>query len=168
MRKPVKNNAGIIFALIAVYILMLLINIAAQLIFDTVILPAMLFAAAVIFWGMTIYRRILHKRIRRYIIAADVFLFLLFIIRMCRYYFFQDLLLIDRYLWYAFYIPFTILPTLTFCAACYVEKNERQKLPAAAKVLWAAKAMLLCTVRTSMTGCLPTSSICQYTKALST
>ena len=98
MSKLFQKNTAVIAAFIAVYILLILVNIVSQFIFDTVMLPAMLFAAAVIVWGTTIYRRILHKRIRHYIIAADVFLFLLFIIRMCRYYFFQDLLLIDRYL----------------------------------------------------------------------
>ena len=149
MRKLIKKDSDVIYAFIAVYILLLLSNIVTQLIFDTVILPTMLFSAAVIVWGTTIYRRILHKKIRRYIIAADVFLFLLFIIRLCRYYFYQDLILVDRYLWYSYYIPFIVLPTLMFCTACYVGKSERQKLPAGVKVLWAATGLLLCTVMTN-------------------
>ena len=149
MRKLLKNDPAVIAAFAAVYALLILINIISQLIFDTVILPTMLFAAAVIVWGTTIYRRILHKKIRRYIIAADVFLFMLFIVRSCRYYFFEGFVLIDRYLWYSFYIPFIVLPTLIFCAACYVGKSEMQKLPAGVSVLWAATAILLFSVMTN-------------------
>lgn len=149
MRKLIKKDSDVIPAFISVYILLILINIVSQLIFDTVILPTMLFSAAVIVWGTTIYQRILHKKIMRYIIAADIFLLLLFIIRLCRYYFYQDLILIDRYLWYSYYIPFIVLPTLMFCTACYVEKNEEQKLPFTAKALWVLTGILLCTIITN-------------------
>ncbi len=149
MRKLIKKDSAVITAFIAAYILLILVNIVSQLIFNTVILPTMLFSAAVIVWGTTVYRRILHKKIMRYIIAADVFLFLLFIIRLCRYYFYQDLILIDRYLWYSYYIPFIVLPTLMFCTACYVEKDEGQKLPFTAKALWVVTGILLCTVMTN-------------------
>ena len=80
MRKLIKKDSAVITAFAAVYTLLILINVISQLIFDTVILPTMLFSAMVIIWGTTFYRRTLHKKIRRYIIAADVFLFLLFII----------------------------------------------------------------------------------------
>ena len=80
MRKLIKKDSAVIAAFAAVYTLLILINVISQLIFDTVILPTMLFSAMVIIWGTTFYRRTLHKKIRRYIIAADVFLFLLFII----------------------------------------------------------------------------------------
>ena len=149
MPKLFQKNTAVIAAFIAVYILLILVNIVSKLIFNTVILPSMLFSAAVIVWGTTIYRRILHKKIMRYIIAADVFLFLLFFIRLCRYYFYQDMILIDRYLWYSYYIPFIVLPTLMFCTACYVEKKDEQKLPFAAKALWVVTGILLCTIMTN-------------------
>lgn len=149
MQALCKKNTAVIPAWIAGYGLLLLVNIVSQLIFDTVILPTMLFAAAVIVWGATIYRRILHKTIRRYIIAADVFLFLLFIIRLCRYYFFQDLLLIDRYLWYSYYIPFIVLPALMLCTAWHVGKSGMPKPPAGIKALWTATGILLCMFMTN-------------------
>ena len=54
MRELEKKNASIIFAFIAVYIMLILVNIVSQLIFDTVIFPTMLFAGVVIGWGNTI------------------------------------------------------------------------------------------------------------------
>ena len=95
--------------------------------------------------------RIVHKRIRRDIIAVSAFLLGLFIVRICRYFLFVHSLTIVRYLWYLYYIPYIGLPVLTLDAAYCVGKSERMKTPAGlpAGVLFCAV-----TVFIAVRGCL--------------
>ncbi|MBR1763883.1 MAG: hypothetical protein IJ746_00630 [Ruminococcus sp.] len=89
------------------------------------------------------FLRIVHKRIRRDIIAISAFLFGLFIVRICRYFLFVHSLTIDRYMWYLYYIPYIAMPMLTLDAAALVGKGERKKTPVGIKVLWAVAILLM-------------------------
>lgn len=130
-------------AFLIFYLLVAVMSILVQLTDLIAGLSSIMYCFFVIGWGASVFLRIVHKRIRRDIIAISAFLFALFIVRICRYFLFVHSLTIDRYLWYLYYIPYIALPMLTLDAASCVGKGERMKMPAGVKVLWTAAILLV-------------------------
>lgn len=140
----VERNFTIAFLIF--YALAAVTSILVQLTDRFVGLSSVMYGFFIIGWGASIFLRIVHKRIRLDIIAISVFLFGLFIVRICRYFLFVHSLTIDRYLWYLYYIPYIMMPMLTLEAASCVGKSERMKTPSAVKVLWVAALLLVAGV----------------------
>ncbi|MBR6419449.1 MAG: hypothetical protein IKS42_03860 [Oscillospiraceae bacterium] len=108
-----------------------------------------LYCALVIVWGMSVGRRIVHRRIRRHLSAAAFFLSLLFIIRICRWSYFEHSVLLLRHLWYLFYFPFISVPMLVLRAALCVGEPEEQPPPRLLRPLQIAELFLIGLVLTN-------------------
>lgn len=63
-------------------------------------------------------------------------LLLLFVIRTVRYNSHFSNKEIRLYLWYAYYIPMTAIPLLSFFGALFVGKSDKEQLPRFTKLLW--------------------------------
>lgn len=144
-----KTERNYTVAFLIFYLLSAVMSILVQLTDLFTGLSSVMYCFFVIAWGASVFLRIIHKRIRRDVIAISFFLFGLFIIRICRYFLFVHSLTIDRYLWYLYYIPYIAMPMLTLDAAFCVGKSERTKMPAAVKVLWTAAILLMLGVLTN-------------------
>ncbi|WP_130836304.1 cell division protein ZapB [Lachnoclostridium sp. Marseille-P6806] len=75
------------------------------------------FGCLVIAWALTLQRRIIMTGVRRCLLAVSGLMFLLFLLRMSRDIFFVNLRVLPRYLWYADYIPYLLIPLLSAFAA---------------------------------------------------
>ncbi len=74
------------------------------------------YMALAIFWTISLIREITEPLIKRYLQAGGVMLVLLFAVRFFRY-LDTSIEVIDRLLWYAYYIPILSLPMLSFVAS---------------------------------------------------
>lgn len=90
-------------------------------------LSAFAYITMILIWAVSIRRRIVDDRIRHRILAACLFMVLLFFLRMCKYSYFPDDIYVNEYLWYGYTIPLTAIPVCMFMAALYVEpvRNRR-------------------------------------------
>ncbi len=113
-------------------------------------MSAFSYCSLVIIWGLSIRRRILDIKVRHRIMTSCVFMILLFMLRMCKFSFFPDLVEIEEMVWYAYYIPMTAIPLFMFFAALRVEpvKNGR-RIDAAEKVLVCIEAVICIVVLTN-------------------
>ncbi|MBP5609375.1 MAG: hypothetical protein J6X66_14045 [Lachnospiraceae bacterium] len=113
-------------------------------------MSAFSYCSLVIIWGLSIRRRILDIKVRHRIITSCVFMILLFILRMCKFSFFPDLVEIEEMVWYAYYIPMTAIPLFMFFAALRVEpvKNAR-RINVAENVLICIEAVICIVVLTN-------------------
>lgn len=105
-----KTERSYSIAFLLFYLFAAVMNILMQFTVHLTGLSAVLYCFFIIAWGASVYLRIVHKRIRRDVIAIAAFLFGLFIVRLSRYILFEHSLTIDRYMWYLYYIPYIALP----------------------------------------------------------
>ena len=91
--------------------------------------PSVLFWCGIsMAWLMSMRQRVLHRDIRNWLTAGVLALILLFFLRICRYELQGEILVLSKWLWYAYYVPITGLPLITFCAAWCVGKEESRVL----------------------------------------
>ena len=75
-------------------------------------------------WMMKIEERIIEDSIRRFLMMGGLSVIFLFLLRICRWDFFEYSDLVSRYLWYAYYIPIIIMPSVSLGAALCVGEKE--------------------------------------------
>lgn len=75
-----------------------------------------IYIALALGWAISIQQRIMLPRIRRLLIATAALAMLWLLLRACKYRFFESEL-ICTYLWYLYYLPLLLAPTLTFLTA---------------------------------------------------
>lgn len=110
---------------------------------------SLLYCFLIIAWAETVALRIVHRRIRRQLIAVAVFLLLLFVTRICRYVLFKHSPAIMRYLWYLYYTPFAAMPMLSLSTAYCVGRDEHAGLSGLVKVLWLIAGALMLSILTN-------------------
>ena len=147
-----KTERDYFAALAAAYFISFIINILSQ--FSWVppcihIPSSFLYSFIIIAWGASVAQRIVHKRIRRHIVAIAVSLLMLFIVRICRWMLFLHSALADRYTYYLFYISFIALPMLSLSAAEYVSRDEQVDMPLYIKLFWGVTGLLMLSVLTN-------------------
>ncbi len=91
-------------------------------------IPASAYITMILIWAVTIRRRIVDAGIRHRILAACVFMVLLFFLRMCKFSYFPDDVYINEYLWYGYMVPLTAIPGCMFMAALNVEPVGNKRL----------------------------------------
>lgn len=113
-------------------------------------MSAFSYCVLVIIWGLSIRRRILDIKVRHRIMTSCVFMILLFLLRMCKFSFFPDLVDIEEMVWYAYYIPMTAIPLFMFFAALRVEpvKNPH-RIDLIEKVMVCIEAVICIVVLTN-------------------
>lgn len=103
-----------------------------------------LFAA----WGVSVRRRVVQTQVRRYLVAVSVLMVLWLTVREFRWH-----LVIGadarRWLWYAYYIPMTLIPHLALLVSLSLGRPEHYRLPRRAALLHLPAALLLALVLTN-------------------
>ncbi len=109
MLHKVRTERDYFVAFIIAISISFIVNILTQLSWAPLYIhipTSFLYSFIIIAWGVTVAQRIIHKRIRRHIVAIAVSLLMLFIVRICRWMLFTHSAIVDRYLYYLFYISF--------------------------------------------------------------
>ena len=99
-------------------------------------------------YAVSIQHRIMQPSMRRLLMAAVMLVAFWIFLRTCKYRFFESAL-ITRMLWYLYYLPQTLAPTLAFLAALHLGRREDQPLPRAWYLLLAPALLLFLGVMTN-------------------
>lgn len=108
-----------------------------------------LYAGLVIAWGLMVHRRIVNPKVRRYLVAASVFMLILFLSRLVRWRCLYYNPIAKEYAWYAYYVSFVGVPLCTIMAALCVGKEEGDKPLRHAKWLWLVQIVFTVIVFTN-------------------
>ena len=100
------------------------------------------------FWGISINRRIIQKQAKRYLITIAGLMVFWILIRTVKWYFVSNIH-IERYLWYAFYIPVLLIPVLGIFVVLSLGKPEGYRLPKAVDLVLLPATILLILVLTN-------------------
>ncbi len=111
---------------------------------QTIVFAGLMFA-----WCLLVHYRLLHPKIRNYLIALSVFIIFWIILRGVKYYMFPPGTNAVRYLWYAYYIPMMYYPTCAIAAVAYIGKYEDWKLPGYMKLVFLIPALISAIVLTN-------------------
>lgn len=93
------------------------------------ILPHVIFVALSIGWVISVRRRILDKRIRKYLIFVGLLMSFWLAERSVKWFFVSEFSDLCRYMWYAFYIPMILIPLLGVFITICIGKPETYKMP---------------------------------------
>ncbi len=90
-------------------------------------LSAFSYLAMIIIWAQTVRQRIVDPEVRQRILIACAFMVFLFFLRMCKFSYFEDVM-IREYLWYGYTLSLTAIPLFMFLASLYIEpvRDERR------------------------------------------
>ena len=100
-------------------------------------------------WCGAVQRRFTHKDIRGMLGAAGVMSIFLIITRMIKYEFVSSGTVINRLLWYSYYIPFTVIPVLMLLAVLRIGKAENEDIPKSWYLLFVPAAVIITGIMTN-------------------
>ena len=103
-----------------------------------------LFAA----WGFSLNRRVVQKKVKRYLIFVVVLLIFWNVLKTLKYLVVTEPI-ICRYLWYLYYAPMLLIPLLVFLAGWLMGKPDDCKLPYGLWFLWIPTILLILLVLTN-------------------
>lgn len=99
-------------------------------------------------WGLSLYRRIVQARARRYLCGVAVLMLLWLNFKALKYYIVTDVHAI-RYLWYLYYLPLVYIPLFMLFAALFIGKAEDYRLPRHVQILQIPALLLFLMVMTN-------------------
>jgi len=106
-------------------------------------------ALLTLLWALSIQRRVIDRRLRTLLIWIATFLMLHFVLQIARYDILWAYKSVQRYIWYAYYIPLTAQPLLLFFLAVSIYRPEDRPLPRRYYPLIAVGALLVLGVLTN-------------------
>ena len=100
--------------------------------FDILIVPggilrSLIYIALYFGWGISVSKRIIQVQVRRYLISVSCLMVFWFVIRSTRYFFTEDAV-IERYLWYWYYLPMMFIPLFSLFVAISLGKPANARL----------------------------------------
>ena len=101
-------------------------------------------------WAISFSKRIVHRQTRRCLTAIAMLMIFWIFIRTCKYMSPDDWPAVLRFLWYLYYIPMLMIPTVGRCLSLYIRKSEAYELSDRKKfLLFAPPAILVALVLTN-------------------
>ncbi|MBQ3880749.1 MAG: hypothetical protein II727_10615 [Oscillospiraceae bacterium] len=130
MRDQLRAHAAGIFIAAAVIVLGLVRLLIAGLTYRLHLQPAytLIFLSAAFFWLHSIRRQFIPGKMRTMLTVSAGLVILLFLLRYIRYDLADKESALSRMLWYAYYIPFIVLPLLIFLSTLYIGKTDRSAI----------------------------------------
>lgn len=99
-------------------------------------------------WGVSVWRRIIQKQVRRYLLAASVLIVFWLTMRTIKFHLGMDLN-VNRQLWYAYYFPMLFIPLMALFVALSLGKTEKYHLPKWTAALYIPTTILVLLVLTN-------------------
>lgn len=136
MSKEGKTQSYTINVLLTIFLL-LFTNFVRVITMDTTpamyvishIVVLMIYLGILVFWGISVYDRIVNKEIRRHLIVLVVLMMFWMLMRTLRHTVFLYVHPLGMWCWYAYYISMILIPQLCLFAAKHIGKPEDYKLP---------------------------------------
>lgn len=99
-------------------------------------------------WGVSVWRRIVQKQIRRYLLLVSILIAFWLVIRTIKFNLGMDLN-VNRYIWYGYYIPMLFIPLMALFVSLSLGKAESYHLPRWTAALYIPTAILVLLVLTN-------------------
>ena len=99
-------------------------------------------------WGVSVWRRIVQKQVRRYLLVVSVLIVFWMAMRTAKYFLVMDPSG-DRLIWYAYYIPMLFIPLMSLFVALSLGKAENDHLPKWTAILYVPTTILVLLVLTN-------------------
>lgn len=112
------------------------------------ILRSLLYLSLFAGWGISLYNRTVHPQVRRLLLNVDLLMLFWILVRTLRFQL-NTPPGMDRMLWYLYYAPMLGIPVLSVQLVLTVDRSERYRLSAWARMLWLPSAVLLELVLTN-------------------
>ena len=112
------------------------------------ILRSLLYLSLFAGWGISLYNRTVHPQVRRLLLNVDLLMLFWILVRTLRFQL-NTPPEIDRMLGYLYYAPMLGIPVLCVQLVLTVDRSERYRLSAWARMLWLPSAVLLELVLTT-------------------
>ena len=96
-----------------------------------------------VFWGISVYDRIINKAIRRHLTSLVCLMMLWMLLQNLRYTVFFQVLPYGQWCWYAYYISMLLIPQLCLISAKYIGKPEDYKLPRQWKLMYIPSLLMI-------------------------
>lgn len=104
----------------------------------------------VLFWCISLHRRVLRSQVRRYLLAVGALLVFWLAVRCFKWEFVSDRQApVGRYLWYGYYISMILIPVFGIFIADYIGRPESYRMPRNLSLLLIPAAVLLLFVFTN-------------------
>ena len=99
-------------------------------------------------WGVSVWRRIVQKQVRRYLLVVSVLIVFWMAMRTAKYFLVMDPNG-NRLTWYAYYIPMLFIPLMSLFVALSLGKAENYHLPKWTAILYVPTTILVLLVLTN-------------------
>lgn len=106
------------------------------------ILRSLLYLSLFAGWGISLYNRTVHPQVRRLLLNVDLLMLFWILVRTLRFQL-NTSPGMDRMLGYLYYAPMLGIPVLCVQLVLTVDRSERYRLSAWARMLWLPSAVLL-------------------------
>lgn len=109
----------------------------------------MIYLGILVFWGISVYDRIINKVLCRYLIVLVALMMFWMLMRMLRLTVFYHVLPIGQWCWYAYYISMILIPQLCLSAAKHIGKPEDYRLPTKWRLMYIPSVLLIVGILTN-------------------
>lgn len=92
------------------------------------LLAHVILLSLVIFWGVSIIHRIIRKDLRLYLLIIAIFILFFLVVRMIKYGLTKNDDILNRYLWYSYYVSQCLIPPTLLLASFSIEKKDGKPL----------------------------------------
>ncbi len=92
------------------------------------LLAHVILLSLVIFWGVSIIHRIIRKDLRLYLLIIAIFILFFLVVRMIKYGLTRNDDILNRYLWYSYYVSQCLIPPTLLLASLSIETKDGKPL----------------------------------------
>ena len=113
------------------------------------IVVLMIYLGILMPWGVSVYDRIVNKRIRRYLVILAGLMVFWMLARTLRHTVFLFVYPFGMWCWYAYYIAMILIPQMCLFAAMYIGKSEEYRLPKKWYLMYIPSLLLIVGILTN-------------------
>ncbi|MGI6751566.1 MAG: hypothetical protein ACOX4U_02980 [Anaerovoracaceae bacterium] len=113
------------------------------------ILVYLIYVGMLAAWAVSLSRRIIQKNIRNYLLAIAGCMMFWIVVRSVKFKIFTFYPVINRMLWYTFYIPMILIPLLSFFVAVCLGNDEKQYPEGRHRLLFIPALFLILLIMTN-------------------
>lgn len=106
-------------------------------------------AGLLMLWIVSLQNRILQRAVRRYLVATAALLLLWLVVRVFKWDYTVGQTVLNRYCWYAYYLPIIFIPLFGVFIVDYIGKPEEYGMPRKRKLLYIPAFALILAVFTN-------------------
>ena len=108
-----------------------------------------IYIGILVFWGIAVYDRIVHKIVRRYLLTLVALMMLWMLMRTLRHTVFRYVFPVGQWCWYAYYISMILIPQICFMSTKYIGKPEGYRMSPLWQLLNVTSVILIVLILTN-------------------